>query len=855
MSDNENIFDIVDDAVETADEEEEKEDSGMLFLFPDENTDEEEPDDDGEGISLSFGKVSAQKKEEDLRFLPFLDVKEDTSADDDEPFSSNGDSEFSLSFGKVSAAKKERDYVYMPFLNTDDTSAEEEEKEEEEEPDTGIDIVGGEEDMFTTPLKPRSEEPEPDTETKKPLGGFGSLFAEKERKPQGKKNQRASSQKKKNAQRQPKQSLKPNKVQQIMAAMDPDVLASVSGDPRQMMLLEETVRNELIKQAAHNAVAKELNTDILNDVDVPSQRNRNSQQRQKNGRPPQNQRQRSREQSDGFLSFARQPSRKDSQIPGQSFMNTAETISEFGTESSVKPAPSVQEIPAPQPAATPPAQTMNIPQPTTPPTPIVPPVTPPVTTPPVQHNTTPLTTNISRKSSTLYSAPVPPKKMGMTPGAASAVNPVLATGMAQPKPVITDVSVQNVLKNKRAEVVNKQNDTRSGCVIGVIVGVMLLFVAVISILFGGKVCAEQEKSDTYDRAVALYYEGKYEDCCKELENILDYSKTAALYYNCIYKMAEKKEMAADNTGAIELYERIGEDFENYKTVYTKLRTLKLAVAEKDEQKLKYVQAINGYDDILSKYSDGMKQADIDALREKRNNCCYNYTLILFNKGDYSGAEQYLKELGEANYLDSKDYYDLSLLNEGSTFYKAGQYNMAREKLLPFAESQGTLKFNEYAYALYYLGVSTHNIMLNSDGSEISFEELSKQFDVLERAYGMVKGSTLEESLTSAMKDRIYDRVRLVGSWYINDTRYKDTKFVYAEDGSVTQILKFDLQNGADEFNSRSKVQNGTLTVYGETSTVDLFTEIEFGNLYTSTPDRFTFKNPRTGLTYTMVRSN
>lgn len=846
MSENEKDlgFEIVDDA----DVKEEKEDNGMLFIFPDENEDSDSDDDGGEGISLSFGKVSAKKKEEDLRFLPFLNIPDRADEEEEDPNDFSGkksddddDENVSLSFGKVSAARKEEDYVYLPFLKSEEEISKDE-KEEEEEEDDGIDIVGGEEMLNLTPLKTSN--------TGKRIDSFDrdeddvrrpSPYAKK--KPgAGKKGPKgASSQgqrKKPNGQR-PQAQQKPNKVQQILSAMDPDVLAAVSGDPRQMMLLEETVRSELIKQAAHNAVAKELSGDVL--AELESQQKIKSMQ-QRDSRPQQGGRQRPKQPSyreprerNATLNFAHADIHSGkSNTP---LMDISQTLSEFGEEAPAipKPQPQVQQIPQVQPQVQP--------------KPVVQPViqqTPAAA--PVQQQTSPVQTPQAQ----------PQQRKAYVSNSPAAIRAAMKAGMAmpdstQPSAPSSNDSVQKPVnaqnKNRTPQIAPKQGENRSGCAIGIIVAIMIVFVGLIVIISGRNACSNLESSGAYEQAEMLYQEKRYEEAIDVLSEITDYPKSGNLICDCYYMMGKNAEASGDLDKAIEQYSKIkSKDYTSYKDVVSAVRELTLKSARQLENEEKYIEACEKYNNFLASYSESMTETDREQFEKTGNACKYKYAKILFDDAKYSDAETYFRQLKLINYPGAEAYYAKCLLRAGEMYFNNGQYGLAKEKLSFISEGQDALNDEDYAQALDYYSLSSHNVSISSN--MLVDDELKSNLSLLEKAFSMTEDEEMKELITKAMSDYAYDKFKLVGKWKLNGMNY----FELTEDGTIT--IKFSFNVMQDVKIGTFKVlaiQKGRLAAKNDDGESFMLDRLNFEPMTSSKPDKVAFVNMYDNIAYTFYR--
>ncbi len=838
------MSDILDDNNEiTAAEENE---DGMLIIFPDENVEEEEAsaveeENDGESFSLSFGKVNAARKEEDFNFLPFLNIPEVVDEEEEEESDSDDGEGFSLSFGKVSAAKKERDYVYMPFLNVDETAAEEEpepEKEEEEEEDTGIDIVGGDEFFDLTPLKTKNSS---SSASKSRSADKGIQKGTSSKKPaQQKKGKAPTGQQKKK--QPPKNGMpqKPNKVQQIMAQMDPDIIASVSADPRQLLMLEETIRSELIKQAAHNAVARELSSDVADINELQKKR------------PPQQGRSRpaggqSRANSAPSLSFSKQqiPQKKSKPI---SIADTS-TISEFGSEAA-------STAQAPKAPVQPPVQnTVPVVQtiPGAAPTPVVAQpviVQPPIQTQPMQQPAAAQTTQ--RKTYT----PTSPAaiRAAMKSGTLSFDSPAAATASASESSSAESAasSAQAAQNRKRLELQKQIGEKRSGCVIGAIALLMVVFIAIIALISGGDIMTQCSYNESFSKAQAFVEQGDYESAIEVLEEIKGYSQTASLLNECYYALGQQAQADGDYETAIAYYEKTVDYSEAIRSRLDlqKIQADEYSVSadELNDSEL-YLKAYSLYVSILSDletYPDLTDAAESKEIQNKSDAAKFDYAKVLFNEENYAEAKGHFESLMNTSYAEADTWYYNTCFNLGRVYFESGNYLYAADELQYFENSRHGLGDSEYADALAYLALSRLYRIEDASGEDVvTMQDL---FSLLTKAYESSDGE-LKDELENAMASTKFTEIKLIGAWR-NDTE----NYIVFENGEMSFYLANEAVGGLSEVYSDEVrvVDDSVVLVYDGTEYV-IMENISFDSTYHMSPQTVIFTNPYDGLTYRMYR--
>lgn len=252
-----------------------------------------------DSIGISFSKYSADNKDSEYFFMPFLDIPDEPEEDDEET------EEVGFSFKKVDAeaVKKEKEFIFMPFLNISDEDSEAEEEREGAEHSRRRTSKGTifDEGLFLIPLESEEEEEEElKVEEEKERAkkeeeedsGIYVVSAEGGVVPTAPVSPRASSQKRtpqkqeqkqtkqKSKSREPAKSSAPGKKtgapassttkdgkkgkkltaeEQFRAAMrsvNPEIRAAVKNDPIQRAALEQAVRIALVQQAAQEAVEK-----------------------------------------------------------------------------------------------------------------------------------------------------------------------------------------------------------------------------------------------------------------------------------------------------------------------------------------------------------------------------------------------------------------------------------------------------------------------------------------------------------------------------------------------------------------------------------------------------------------------
>ncbi len=841
------MSDILDDNKINADGEN---DDGMLIIFPDENTDDEvvEEENDGESFSLSFGKVNAARKEEDFNFLPFLNIPEVVDEEDEDSTADEDDADdgenFSLSFGKVSAAKKERDYVYMPFLNVDESAPEEEaepEKEPEEE-DSGIDIVGGDELFDLTPLKTRDSASGAKAKSGEKSAQKNAPSAKKPA--QQKKGKAPAGQQKKKQPQKNAMPQKPNKVQQIMAQMDPDIIASVSADPRQMLMLEETIRSELIKQAAHNAVARELSADLTELPEIP--RKRPPQQSK-----PKNAGNQQKSNLSGGLNFSKQqlPKKKNTPV---SIVDTS-TISEFGSEA-VTPTTSPTTAPTAT-TSTPAASANTVPvvqqMPNAVPTPIV--TQPVIIQPPIQPQPVQQPSTAAQPTQRKQYTPTSPAaiRAAMKAGSLSFDTPATAQASDSSSDTASG-SAQSAQSRKRIEIQKQLGEKRSGCVIGAIALLMVVFVAIIALISGGDIMTQCGYSESFSKAQTFVDRGDYESAIEVLEGIKDYSQTAALLNECYYELGQRAENGGDYETAISYYNKTV-DYD--KAIRCRIDLQKLqadeysAAAEETNESELYMKAYSLYVSILSDFETYPELTDATESKEIQNKsdaAKFDYAKVLFEEENYSEAKSHFESLMSTSYAEADAWYYNTCYNLGRVYFENGNYISAKEELQYFENSRHGLEDSDYANAVAFLGLSRlYGLEGDSADDVVTMQDL---FSLLTKAYEDADGDVKAE-LESAMSSPEFTKIKLLGFWK-NDTE----NYIVFENGEMSFYLANEAVNGLSEIYSDDiRFADGDVILNVDGTEYVVMKNVTFESTYQMSPQTLIFVNPYDGYTYKMYR--
>ncbi len=640
-------------------------DDPILLFPPDEVEYDEEPKEkaksrdsrSGDGdlddsIGISFSRYSAESKEGEFFFMPFLDIPDEV--EDEEEDEDEGE-EISFSFRKVDAeqVKKEKEFIFMPFLNTSDEEDDEEEEDDRSRPrsssgaifDEGLYLIPLESEEEEEPAEEKGkEEPEEEDSGIYVVSSVGGVVPKApkvpntgEKKTSLKSSDRPASgqkKKKKSSSRPnqssgkkpaPKSGSKTGKTgsgknsaaeEQFRAAMrnvSPEIRAAVKNDPVQRAALEQAVRIALVQQAAQEAVEKATGRPVFGGSSAASSK------KKRMPKPPQRQTQQAvnsflgRSSRAGTMSFSPITLRASYEDGGVSEFGVTEdkssAASEFGTAAKTAAAPETTAGDAASTAAQTAAQ--NAPEPDS----------------SQDAALEALSGKAGVKPHSSYQSPAAVRAAMRSGIDFDALQPSPAAATA-PKPAMSAAEQEMQAK-------------RSGCLIWLIVAFIVFFVGLIAIL----VLPNISKQNRYDKALTLMDSGQY---LQAIEIFDDFGESDTKYYaesrvnisDCAYEQAK-------------IYFAEGKYYEAYNLLMDKA-----TVNEKTKELLyrsNYYYAEQRYAEgdwktAAAAYANliGVQYEDS---QEKYNICQYQQASQKAQEGNYLQAYQGFAVLGD--YSDSR----------------------------------------------------------------------------------------------------------------------------------------------------------------------------------------------------------
>ncbi len=730
---------------------ENSEQDSPIFIFPEDEASESSSD-SGSGLSrLSFGKVSAPKKEKEFVYMPFLDDKGvNTDEDEDEGEASK------LSFSKVKAAKKESEFIFMPFLN--DTGAEETVEEEHRfhpRPDGTVFDEG----LILIPMSPLTYDDEDEAEDsdadEEQLNEDTGIYVTDTEPgsyiPMKRSPKNSSNSKKKNPPpgRGSKNGKPRNKnsamyaEEQFRAAMkniNPDIRRAAMRDPVQRAALEQAVRIALVQQAAQEAVARTTGS-------VPIGFSGYAQNQPTYGSNP---------PSGGKKSGRSRNSERGSSmsVKGFQFSGFDSAPSDFSVGESAQP---IMTSPAAVDSSDESidfASTLS-PQPTPAPVPEAPPepifssaasVAPQRVAPNVQQDPALSTLSRSGNKPVSFSSP-------------AAIRAAMRAGVdisaLQQSPAA--VSVQSNASSQKIRQQEFVDTKRSGCLIWIIILFFAFFVGLLTIAIWPALSTEKKYLDASSFVAA----GDYLSAAEIYDSLDDYKDCETRYDECVYSYASQLENAGSFDEAINYFNLIPD----YPASSERIAECHYTLGKRYLNEGKYSEA---YDHLylIPKYGDAGELA-------KQAN--YQCALEFFNAGSYDDAATRFSMFDD--YLDSHTFWQTAVYNSGRQSFQQSAYQAAYDSF----SQLGT-----YSDSEYYTALSRYYILSNGDTAS-----LNEVFSVVSTltAYGAQPDYSADA----------FAPVKLSGMWQNNATGY---------------FISYQLINNDSVFKTNMTDSGETLTISG-----------------------------------------
>ena len=631
-----------------------------IFLFPPDEDEKPERNrlssstDDGDlddSIGISFSRYSAESKEGEFFFMPFLDIPDEI--EDEEEEEDEGE-EVSFSFRKVDAeqVKKEKEFIFMPFLNVSEEAEEEPEEEETTHRrsskgtifDEGLYLIpleSEEEEQAEEEKKP--EEPEEDdsgiyfvsteggvvpeapkvqrTEKKTTLKSEPPAAPERKKKKKSPEKPDASTGKKppaKTGSKTGKGTVGKNATaeEQFRAAMrnvSPEIRAAVKNDPVQRAALEQAVRIALVQQAAQEAVEKATGRPVFGGSSSAV----SSRKKKRIPRPPQSQK--------PVSSFLGGSSRASSMSFSPITLRTPYDdggVSEFGVTDEQKKAAETPAASQSSAGTLISAGTAGVPD--------------------ANQDSILALLNASGQGTGAGQSAAPDsaqdsvldtlagKTSGAKPRSAyqspAAVRAAMRTGLDYEAPQ-PQTAAAPAAKTAVSAAEQEMQAKRSGCLIWIIVAFIAFFVGLIAIL----ILPNISKQNSFDKAVDLMNDGNY-------------------------------------VQAIELFEEFKEnDTKFYDTSRTNISECAYKLASQYYSEGKYYEAYN----LLMDKAIVNEETTALALR-----CNYYYAEQRYAEGDWQTAAAAYANLLNVQYEDSQDKYNICQYQVASQDAEVGDYLQA-----------------------------------------------------------------------------------------------------------------------------------------------------------------------------------
>jgi len=854
-----------------------------------------------DSIGISFSRYTAENKEGEFFFMPFLDIPDESEAEDFDNPVEEEEEEVTFSFRKVDAdqVKKEKEFIFMPFLNTSDEtpsdiledgeeeelhnrrsskgtifdeglylipleSEDEEEEhteavksEDEDEDDTGISFVsavGG-----VVPRVPKvegtgekktslkKEEAPPPAAGKKKKKRPPAASKAGSRKPQpkqsGKKDTAGS---KKNASGA-KNSAAEEQFRAAMRNVSPEIRAAVKNDPVQRAALEQAVRIALVQQAAQEAVEKATGRPVFGGFSGGGKKKRPPRAPQQrtgpNGNNPLGGS--SRAKTVNFSPFSLRSSYDDGGVSEFGVSpESGSSASEFGASSA---AATVQTTPPPAQQTAPP-QTQQ----TTPPGLGMP-----------DNNQDPV---LALLNGALDNKP------GAAPGAEAAardgrrsaayqspaaVRAAMRTGLdvdapAQPA-AVSATGPKTVMSAAERELQVK----RSGCLIWIIVAFVVFFIGLIGIL----VMPNISKQSDFDSAVNLMEQGRYVQAIEKFET---FTRDDTKYYedcrinisNCAYMQAN---VYFTEGKYYEAYNILVDKAEfNDETKALALRALyqhaEQRYAEEDWENAAtaYINLLGEeYEDAQEKYSICQYQMAMKLVEQKEFMQAYQ---IFTTLGDYSDSRfQSARMIYETWNADALSITGVQLIDAIDVMLGLGspEASAVVEKIYNSARDYASNGDHKVAYETFVAlgGYSDSRYKAAQElyyvwEKDVLYGSLAQRRDAMEVLRDRAE---TDEQAANMLRSAGFNQIRLLGKWSDGDS---SMTISIAEGTADKFVINLDL---ASVNNTRVTLQSSDVifdgnVVYrfteqdGELQKRGIFQVISFDTLTENEPNSVTFNS-------------
>ncbi len=756
----------------------------------------DEPEEEEEKLSISFSKVKAGKKEKEFVFMPFLNIADETPEED----SADAHKRFKSSKGTII----DEGLVLLPLEDEEEQKKEEEEERRQEEAkeldivDTGISIVGGDEEIVPFTPKPSSPKKSTKQKNKKPSGSKKNPLGGK---------------------------MSPDdQFRAAMRSIDPEILAAVRRDPIQRAALEQAVRIALVQQAAQEAVEKATGRPVFGGFSsAPQQSQKRPGKKKPNGKSrPTGERfggvggVNVRSSGVGVLDLSPaefgtptdgDPTKPVSPTPAP---KTAEPSIEFGAVGSVSdmsgvksspisaftPSPNAQQDPAfaaisqshpeygmPDVAQDPALAALS--------------KTSGDMRPRPEHNE-PTAENV---------APIKPKQPSVSSSPA-AIRAAMRSGA-------DFTSTQTAARAISSQAQPREQDTdvakRSGCLVWIIILFITFFIGLIAIA----VWPSLSKEFTYEKAVSAMNDGDYISAVSMFSDLGEYKDSRTKTDEAAYMYADRLETAGNYADALENFLSIDPTYSD--------TSERIAVCRYNlgKEYLAAGQFADAYDQLylIPKYLDAGELA-------KEAN--YKTAEKLLAEENYEKA--LVRYQMFPDYLDSQNKWQLSQYSYAGQLFEKERYDKAYELYK---------ELGSYNDSAYRSAVSQYDAI--ATGSGFTVEEMQS-------ALAAFAANTNYAEAQTILEGHVYDKIRLQGSWALGDSYLR---FEFTETGNKLTLYVDNENTGIPE--NSDVIFDGASVITADRSQV-IITIVSFTPETAANPTSVTFRVGENGQEYTFDRS-
>ena len=297
-----------------------------------------------------------------------------------------------------------------------------------------------------------------------------------------------------------------------------------------------------------------------------------------------------------------------------------------------------------------------------------------------------------------------------------------------------------IIENLKQAIIDKEKEKRRKLKISAICSGIVAIVIVFAIVLNTVIIPAIEENQSYNAALSLIDDGKYEEAIEAFEALDGYKDSADRIEECRTKIKDRAYNAAlklmeegKYDEAIKAFEALG----TYKESDKKVEECNTAILDKKYNEAvslvnnkKYYEAIEIFE-ALNGYKDSAKKIEecSAAITEIENSDSYDIAIDLMNEGNYPDAIEFFQFI--VDYKDSAEKIEecktalkdidynaaVALMNEG----KYAEAIVAFEDLGEYNDTANLLKKCQHFAAYKFTIVSNGYSISNYEGNDVNLE--------------------------------------------------------------------------------------------------------------------------------------